>query len=323
VGGLAILLGGLTGFVLLGAVLGPSAVWSILEPHKGYVVGACLLVAVGLWDDLHPVRAFHKLLVQLSACMLAVLIDKNVVGDVVISAEYLVLTLGPLAIPFTVLVMLTVTNAINMIDGADGLAGGIMLMAMIVMAKGLTAAGWSAAPLLIGLIGALTAFLIANFPFLPNRPAQVFLGDCGSLLLGFTLAYLAISFSALPYRLFKPSTALWLFFIPVADTIWLYLRRMWFGRAPFAPGRDHLHHFMLERLSPRATAWTLVGLSGLLGAIAYGAERLGVYSYLLIVTWVLAFLAYGLITHAPWKRAWLKGRSEQGAAEIDATACET
>jgi UDP-GlcNAc:undecaprenyl-phosphate/decaprenyl-phosphate GlcNAc-1-phosphate transferase len=314
VGGLAILLGGITGFALLSVYVGLSGVWAILSLHKGYLIGGALLVGIGLWDDLRPVAARYKLLIQLAACTIAVCVDRAFIGDILISADALVLTLGPFVIPFTILVMLTVTNAINMIDGVDGLAGGIMFVATAIMAKALIAAGWSTAILAIGLTGALTAFLIVNFPILPLRKAKVFLGDCGSLLLGFTLAYLAINLSALPFRVFNPSTALWLFFFPVADTIWLYFRRMWFARAPFAPGRDHIQHLLLERFSPRLVTWILVGVSGVLAASAYVAERMGVLSVILILAWIAAFILYGLVTHKAWRHAWDRSRAEEGSA---------
>jgi len=319
VGGLAIILGGVTGLGLLALREGAHAVWAVLVLHRGFLFGATLLVAVGLWDDRKPIAARYKLLMQVIACIVAVLVDKAYVGDILISADLLVLTLGPLVIPFTVLVMLTVTNAINMIDGADGLAGGLMMVALAIMAKALTAAGWGSAILIFGLMGALSGFLLTNFPLRANRPATVFLGDCGSLLLGFALAYLAINLSALPNRVFKPSMALWLFFLPASDAIWLYLRRAWFGRAPFAPGRDHIHHLLMSRFKPREVTWILVGASALLSGGAYASERLGAPSYILIVGWIALFFLYGYVTHRAWKHAWVKSRAKALAAHVTAT----
>lgn len=308
IGGLAILAGA-TVAVLLGMVLKDhtAGLMSAAAQHRGFFIGGAILAVAGAWDDRSPIAARYKLLIQLAACVVAVALDNALVGSVRLFINGESYTFGILAGPFTILVMLTITNAINMIDGIDGLAGGICFMAFLIMAKALTAAGFSTAPYLIAAVGAVAAFLMFNFPIIPGRPARVFLGDSGSLLLGFSLAYLAIELSALPNRVFRPSTALWFFFIPVADTIWLYLRRTWAARAPFAPGRDHIHHLLGEFMPMWLVAWVLVGLSGLMAASGYLAERMSVPSIYVIGLWILAFLIYGASTHGLWLRAWKKG----------------
>ena len=312
VGGLAILLG-TTLAVLAGTVLKDhtAALVAVARLHIGYFIGAALLIIVGAIDDRKPIAARYKLLVQLASCLVAVLVDDVQINHLDISLGPVQLALGPFAIPFTVLVMLTITNAINMIDGIDGLAGGVTFVGFLIMSKALVTAGFPTAPYVIALLSAVAAFLVFNFPLLPNRPAQVFLGDSGSLICGFTLAYLAIDLSALPARVFKPSTALWLFFIPVSDTIWLYLRRTWVARAPYAAGRDHIHHLLMERFSPRAVAWILVTASGVMAAGAYLAERRHVPGLLMIGLWIAAFLIYGAATWKPWARAWKRGKIHQ------------
>lgn len=163
----------------------------------------------------------------------------------------------------------------------------------------------------------MAGFLVYNFPWRPGHRAKAFLGDAGSMVCGFALAYLAIEYSALPTRVFKPSTALWFFFIPVADTIWLYLRRLVVAGAPTAAGRDHIHHLLMQRFTPGQTAWLLVGASALLMLAAYLAERRGVPNWTMIVTWILSFLVYGALTHRPWMAAW-----KRGAACIERDALE-
>jgi UDP-GlcNAc:undecaprenyl-phosphate/decaprenyl-phosphate GlcNAc-1-phosphate transferase len=312
IGGLAIIAG--VAVVAMGCalhVLGLDRTLEILSGRMGFVIGAIALTAVGALDDYRPVPPRYKLLVQLICCVLAVFLDGNVVGDIGVTVGAFQLSLGPLAAPFTVLVMLTVANAMNMIDGVDGLAGGITFAAFALMAKGVIAAGYTADVILMGtLLGAVGAFLMINFPLLPNRRSKTFLGDAGSLLCGFLLAYLAINLSAMPQRVFKPSTALFFFFIPVADTIWLYLRRVWYAQAPFAAGRDHIHHLLMRRLSPHATSWTLVGASAALAAAAYLAERLGVMNWVLVFAWIALFFLYGLATHKAWRVAWTDSRAQ-------------
>jgi UDP-GlcNAc:undecaprenyl-phosphate GlcNAc-1-phosphate transferase len=310
VGGLAILLGA-SFAVIAGTVFKThaEAIAFVAIQHIGYFIGAGMLILIGALDDRKPVPARYKLMVQLIACLVAILVDGLQVRSFPMGLGLAQLSVGPFVLPFTLLVMLTITNAINMIDGIDGLAGGVTLAGFLIMAKALVSAGFPTAPYLIALVAAMAAFLLFNFPLLPNRPAKVFLGDAGSLVCGFTLAYLAIDLSSLPNRVFKPSTALWFFFIPAADCIWLYLRRTIVARAPFMPGRDHIHHLLMEHMSARATAWLLVFVSGLMAAGGYFAERRGVPSVYVLGAWILAFLAYGAVTHRAWKRAWDKSRA--------------
>ena len=310
VGGLAILLGA-TFAILAGTVLRTHAVAMafVAVQHIGYFVGAAMLVLIGVIDDRKPVPARYKLLVQLIACLVAILMDRLEVRSFPMGYGLAQLSLGPFVLPFTLLVMLTITNAMNMIDGIDGLAGGVTLVGFLIMAKALVSAGFPTAPYLIALVAAMAAFLLFNFPLLPNRPAKVFLGDAGSLVCGFTLAYLAIDLSSLPNRVFKPSTALWFFFIPVADCIWLYVRRTIVARAPFMGGRDHIHHLLMEHMSARAVAWLLVIASGVMAGGGYLAERLGVTSGNVLIAWIIAFLLYGAVTHRAWRRAWEKSRA--------------
>lgn len=318
VGGLAILLGAIAALILVMLLQDRATVLvGVFVNHLGFSAGAAVLLLTGIIDDWRPIPARYKLLVQLFSCVIAVFGDQALVGDIGVLIGAHSLSLGPLVGPFTVLVMLTVTNAMNMIDGVDGLAAGITLVALAIMTKALATAGFSSTPYMIALIGGVVGFLFFNFPIFPGQKARAFLGDSGSLLFGFTLAYTAIEISALPNRVFKPSTGLYLFLIPVADTIWIYLRRMWIARAPFAAGRDHIHHLLMERFSPRITTWILVGTSALLAGGAYAAERLGVDNSIMILTWIGLFLIYGIWTHKPWKRAWDRSRA---AAEMSQEA---
>lgn len=321
IGGLGIMSGAVLA-ILLGLLL-PNHTRTIVAgatQHIGFFAGALMLIVVGVMDDRKPIAARYKLLVQLAACALAVGLDHTIVGDVDLWIGPFQLSLGPLAGPFTILVMLTITNAVNMIDGIDGLAGGVTLAAFAIMAKALMSAGFATAPYAVAAVGALAGFMLFNFPILPGRPAKAFLGDGGSLICGFTLAYLAIDLSSLPNRVFKPSTALWFFFIPVTDCIWLYVRRTWVARAPFAAGRDHIHHLLMEYWPARTVAWVLVLASGVMAGGGYLAEREHVPANILVLSWIGAFLLYGLVTQKAWRRAWERGTHHQRMVAAAATA---
>ena len=219
-------------------------------------------------------------------------------------------TLGLFILPFTIVVMLSVINGVNMIDGVDGLAGGLAFIALALMCKAAFAGQLDLSALIIVIfLVALAIFLIGNFPFFRTSSAKVYLGDSGALLLGFVVVYFAIRLSALPGRVFRPSTALWFLFLPVADAMLLCVRRTMRNNAPFAPGRDHIHHLLMGQVGARWTTWILVLSSAALAALSYAGERLRVSPMAHTVLWLVAFLLYAALTQKPWRDAWARSRS--------------
>lgn len=313
VGGLSIALAAVLALTL-GAVLDPQVSLAFEgSRYIGLIIGAVGLLCLGGIDDRTPLPAKVKLAGQVIFCLGAIFIDGVMIGNIGVHIGPLSLSLGPFLVPVTLLVMVTIINALNMIDGVDGLAAGIAFCALAIMTKAAVAAQFhSEAFLLCALIGAVAGFLLFNFPIWPRRRVGIFLGDGGTLLLGFLVAYFAISLSAVPHRVFRPSTAIWFFFIPVADAMLLYLRRTLMDRAPFRPGRDHIHHIVLHHLPPWLATWVLVTASAALAGTAYAAERLGVRPIWLLSGWIVLFVCYAAITQSGWRAAWL--RSHQGPA---------
>jgi UDP-N-acetylmuramyl pentapeptide phosphotransferase/UDP-N-acetylglucosamine-1-phosphate transferase len=144
---------------------------------------------------------------------------------------------------FTLLTIAGITNAFNLIDGIDGLAGGLGFTSLTILGLFLTMNGDIVSALIaFSLAGSIVAFLYFNF-----NPAKIFLGDTGSLVLGFTIAVLCIrlmqvnTLTALPHA---PLFILSLVFIPVFDTIRVFATRMWKGKSPFQADRTHIHHLL-------------------------------------------------------------------------------
>jgi len=181
------------------------------------------------------------------------------------------LSLGYLAVPLTVFSIVGVVNALNMMDGLNGLAASLVLITVI----GLGVIAWSGGNTrdigMLWLLGAaLLAFLMFNVRF--NRHALVFMGDAGSLSLGFILAWFLVALSQGEQRLLAPVTALWLFALPLIDAVSTMVRRILLGRSPFLADQEHLHHILLAAgFSPKqvlilmlliALAAACVGLAG-------------------------------------------------------------
>ena len=198
------------------------------------------MFAIGFIDDLCGVRARYKLIAQLIAavamCIIGVRIDS-------VSVEGLFsIQLGWLAWPITILWIAGVTNAVNFIDGLDGLAGGIAAIVCGVIAAFSIYTGQTVmAVLMLALLGSLTGFLLFNF-----NPAKVFMGDCGSLFLGFIIGSASVmcaSKSATIVGLALPFLALG---VPLFDMVFSMLRRILERRSMFSPDRGHVHHRLLD-----------------------------------------------------------------------------
>ncbi len=218
---------------LLGACLVGADFWALLG-------GATIVLLAGVWDDVWGLRARWKLLI-LGLVSVAMYASGYRIGG--LSNPFgAPIDLGLLAVPLTVLWFLGCMNAINLIDGLDGLAAGVTVFAAAtIFALGVLFGNTSAALLAIALAGAAIGFLLLNF-----HPASIYLGDSGSLLLGFLLACIGLRSaqkSTMVVALLIPVIALGL---PIMDTALAILRR-WSKALPFVAGdRQHIHHKLLE-----------------------------------------------------------------------------
>lgn len=239
------LLGGNLGVVLLGG----SA--------------ACLL---GFWDDLFVIRARYKFAGQVGIALLTV-----VYGPVVESVNLpffgTQISLGALAIPLTMLWIVGLMNAINLVDGIDGLAGGIAMVAVGFMA--IIAGIWNHpewALVCLVLCGATLGFWVFNKP-----TAAIFMGDSGSMLLGYLLAVLALEVARVPQTGVVHLAPVVILAIPILDTVFALFRRYLKGIPFYSADRDHLHHRLLQRgLRPWQALTVLLGLGTLFGGLGVG-----------------------------------------------------
>jgi len=210
---------------------------------------ALLLVLTGLVDDYFPLPAVVRLGIQILAAWLMVHYGGNqlvALGRLVGDWELL---LGRWALVMTIFATVGVINALNMIDGMDGLSGGMLMICLAFLA--ITASATGANPALLAftllLMASVAAFLVLNFRFWQKKPALIYLGDSGSTTLGFILAWLLIEGSQTTVtgeQVFPATVALWFLAIPLMDTVYLFIARPLSGKSPFAPGTDHLHHLL-------------------------------------------------------------------------------
>ncbi len=209
-------------------------------------LGAMLLV-LGVVDDRLALSPMHRLPVQILTTLGLIYftgLQINSVGDLFGTGP--IQLSGAASVVFTVICTVGVINAINMIDGVDGLSGTILLISF--SALGLV--GWQSGNtdmmlLALTIIGALVAFLYYNSRVFRPR-AATFLGDAGSMLLGFLLLAMFIGETQSSTPTLSAIGAGWIFGLPLMDTVVVMLRRIKDGKSPFSAGRDHLHHQLLN-----------------------------------------------------------------------------
>jgi UDP-GlcNAc:undecaprenyl-phosphate/decaprenyl-phosphate GlcNAc-1-phosphate transferase len=302
-----------TPFVGGAGVVGAFLVVMILAQDRQYLVatetwviatGVLVLFAVGWADDLWKLSCTIRFLIQvLIACLMVYGgdIEVSTLGQIV---PWITLELGALAIFFTIFATVGAINALNMIDGVDGLAGSVSLVSLSLIAIAVLVAGQHQESLLLILAASagVVGFLGFNLRFFGRRRALVFLGDNGSMVLGFLFAWLFISLSQGPTPAMTPVTALWLFAVPLFDTATAIVRRVRLGNSPFHPDRFHLHHLLLRAgFKVGDAVLAIVLLHGLLGVVGLAGLYLGVWEPLMFAGFLGAFLGYLYLTYRPWR----------------------
>jgi len=207
---------------------------------SGFLVGAILIFLLGLWDDISSLSFKAKFAGQIGVALIAYFCGFQIA--VVTSPFNTGVSLGFLALPVTVFWFVLVINAINLVDGLDGLAAGICLFVSLAMLFVCTSRNTIVPALAFAsLAGALIGFLRYNF-----NPASIFMGDSGSYFLGFSLAALSVGGSMkgqVATAMLIPVIAL---VVPLIDTLWAPFRRFVLGRKMFQPDRSHIHHRLVK-----------------------------------------------------------------------------
>lgn len=284
---------------------------------------ATLMLLVGLLDDRFDLNWKVRIGTQaLAAVLMALVAGVSVqhVGDVVGVPG---LTLGWLALPVSIFIVVGVINALNMSDGSDGLAGGQVLVSLLLFAAfALYAGNVVMVERLLVAAGAVFGFLMWNFRRPGMLRANVFLGDAGSMVLGLLIAWMAIRLSQDAAHPISPVLGPWTIAIPLIDCVSLIFRRWRSGRSPFAADRNHLHHLLQDAgFSPARIAGGLMIVSAVLGLSAAITVKLGIYRPALVWIFVgLIVMHYRLTSDRARAVAFL--RSLRGAAARLADANE-
>ncbi len=204
---------------------------------------ASLVLLIGLLDDLKDLGIWPRILVQIISCLLLVLFTDTCITSLGSPFGSNEIELGKLAIPFTIFAVVGLVNAFNMSDGIDGLAGSLAIVTIIGIIL------FDAVTKNPPLLGFLLMFSAALLPYLFTNlisAQKIFLGDAGSLLIGFILAWILVFLSQGDSRSMVPTSVLWCVAIPVIDTFTVCFQRIRTGKSPLSADRQHFHHLLLD-----------------------------------------------------------------------------
>lgn len=265
---------------------------------RGIFLGIFMILGIGLVDDLQGLSPYQKLVGQFIAAGFPVFFSGIRIESLGVFSGMELLLPPWLSIAFTLLVIVAVTNAINLSDGLDGLAGGIAMITTV----GLGLLAWQAYGanqeipfyiLLVALAGSILGFLKFN-----THPATIFMGDTGSLFLGFSSITLCLYLIHKSGGRIGPAHAVLIFAVPIIDTLWVMGNRLARGVSPFTADRNHLHHKLMDMgLSHKAVVTLIYGLttaSAIVPVIFFHSSSIVLYGIFAIIVAAALPLLYVL-----------------------------
>ena len=255
---------------------------------------ALFIMIFMMFDDYLNIKPIYRLLFQFLISGLMIAMSGEYLQQIGNIFGFGVIELGIFAIPFTIFCVVGLMNAFNMIDGLNGICASLALIPVMYV----TFLGNFSYGLLVP-IGSILGFLAYNLGYL-GKKRRVFLGDSGSNMLGFAVAFICIEYSQnINHSSYiNPVTALWLVALPLIDCIAVMVSRALKGIMPFRPGRDHLHHKLLDKgIEPNIILACFIGVSSLLALIGFSIEQnFQNKEYISFYTFVILSLFYYLFS---------------------------
>lgn len=276
-----------------------------------YVLCSSVLLLTGVIDDKYDVDFRIRLVVQILISCTMIFgagLSLKSLGGLAFGHE---VVLGPLGYIVTVFAVLGAINAFNMVDGIDGLLGGLTIATF----GGLSYISYSDGQILLAhfcllMMIVVVPYIVLNlgFPFGIRR--KVFMGDAGSMLIGFTVIWVLLQGTQGQKAQMYPVTALWLIAIPLMDMVTIMVRRVRKGHSPFKPDREHLHHICLRAgLSSRQALCFICLLSLFFILIGIVLELMAVPEWLSLLLFIGIFILYFWTLNSVWRLlAWLRKR---------------
>lgn len=275
-------------------------------PHSLlYLACAGALVLVGVLDDRFDISVRFRACVQAGVAAVMMFSGKLYL----LSLGYIFgpweMVVGPFGYVLTLFAVWAAINAFNMVDGIDGLLGGLSCVSFLAIGIILLFDGqYSLAMWCLGLIAAIVPYILCNLGIMGHR-YKVFMGDAGSTLIGFTVIWILLQTTQGANHPITPVTALWLIAIPLMDMVAIMYRRLSKGMSPFSPDRQHIHHLIMRAGFTSRQAFVLITLAAaLLAGVGVLGESLSfVPDWFMLVLFLLAFMLYGYCIKRAWRVA--------------------
>lgn len=231
-------LGGLA--IYISFIMGVLVFLPDIQDDLPILIGATIVILLGILDDLFTLSAKRKFIGQIIAALVPVLSGLQI--NYITIPDGKVIEFGWLAIPITIFWIVAITNAINLIDGLDGLAAGVSSIALFTISYlAMTLGDPSAFVMGILLMGSTLGFLVYNF-----YPAKIFMGDTGALFLGYMISVLSILGLTKSATIFSLIVPIIILGVPIIDTTFAIIRRLIYGKPLSAPDKYHLHHCLIR-----------------------------------------------------------------------------
>jgi UDP-GlcNAc:undecaprenyl-phosphate GlcNAc-1-phosphate transferase len=289
-GGLAIYISFLIGIVVIQP--GSNFHLPLLNPegngnvHLALILGSLIIVLTGAIDDMKEISPKLKLLGQILASFIVVVLGDIKVEFINLPFEWGQIDFGMLSIPITMIWIIGITNAINLIDGLDGLAAGVSTIALFTIA-GMAYMMGNPYVMVVALIAAISTigFLFYNF-----HPAKIFMGDTGALFLGFLISVLSLlGFKNVTF--FSLVIPVIILGVPISDTFFAIVRRLVNKQPLSAPDKSHLHHCLLRAgFSHRQTVLLIYAMSAIFGLAAFIFSQATIRGSILILLTILIII---------------------------------
>ena len=258
-------MGGLA--IFLGFIISVLLFVEVDDQMKGILLGSVIIVVTGIIDDITPLRASLKFVIQILAALIPVYYGVQItcISNPNLFSDNPYWNFGWLSIPITVIWIVGLTNAVNLIDGLDGLAIGVSsISALTMLAIAILVAEPQVAVIMAALVGACIGFMPYNM-----NPAKIFMGDTGSTFLGYILACITIQGLFKFYAVISFVVPFLILGLPIFDTMFAIIRRISHGQNPMAPDRSHVHHRLIDMgLNQKQAVAVLYVISAILGLSA-------------------------------------------------------
>ncbi len=294
-GGIAIVVSTLLGLFVYYLITWKIPSIAMDKKFIGYVIGGLLIFIMGLIDDIWNLKPKYKFFFELAAAITVYVFGIRISGIKIpfIHSEVINLA-GWLDFILTMAWVISITNAMNLIDGLDGLAAGICSIAatalLIVFIT--TSASLEAIIITAALVGATLGFLPYNF-----NPAKTFMGDCSSNFLGFTMSVVSMLGFAKGYTMLAIVAPVLVLGVPIFDTAFAMIRRILKGQPPLKPDGAHIHHRLIKHgFSQRQAVLILYTITSILCIIAVSIISADFWKLIILIVMSVCFIILGLIS---------------------------